>query len=138
MINRLTINHWVLIIPGILFLIISTVTLFRGIKRDKFIAISVFSICLTLFIIVDNRTKARNSKAEIYFGTHHLLKYNNSKDYKIEILPNNIYRIYNNRGNEHNNKWKVSESNDTTIMILLENGIFGIDEYEIKTKPNNN
>lgn len=133
MIDRFTVNHWFLIIIGIVFLIIITVTLFRGIKRDKIIAITVFSICLILFIIVDGRAKALNSKAEIYFGTHHLVKYKNSKDYKIEILPNNIYRIYNNRGNEYNGKWDVSELNDTTIMILLENGIFGIDEYEIKT-----
>lgn len=78
--------QWILLVVGCIFLIISVYSLFRDFRRDKVIAICVFLFCLLGYFLAELRINSHNSKAEIYPGTHQLSYYNNSEDYKIEIL----------------------------------------------------
>lgn len=121
-----------MLIVGIIFLIISVYTLFRGIKRDKIIAISIFSICLILFVLGEVKIRSHNSKAKIYFGKHQLVNYNNSENYSIEILPNNKYRVFDDHDTIVNGEWELSVSKDNSTMLLLDGKVFGIGEYDIK------
>lgn len=132
MIHKIYTEQWIVLIIGAVFLSISVYTLFRKIKRDKIIAISIFSFYFILYIVGEIRIRTHNSKAKKYFGTHQLLDYNNSGNYRIEILPKNTYRIYNDQGTTATGEWQLSVSNDNSTMLLLDGRIFGIGEYKIK------
>jgi len=132
MIHKLITQQWIVLIIGVVFLLISVYTLFRGIKRDKIIAISIFSICLVFYIVGEVRIRTHNSKAKKYFGVYKLVNYNNSENYRIEILPNNAYMIFKDQDTIVNGKWELSVSKNNSTMLLLDGRIFGIGELEIK------
>jgi hypothetical protein len=106
--------------------------MFRGIKRDKLIAVSIFSICLILYISGEIRIRAHNSKAKVYFGTHQLVNYNNSPEYSVEILPNNEYKLFKHSSLKTTGEWELSISSDNSTRLLLDGQVFGLGEYEIK------
>lgn len=133
MIHKTYIQQWIVLIVGIIFLFIFLYTLFRGIKRDKIIAFSVFSICLILYVFGEIKINNHNAKAEIYFGTHELASYNNSENYFIEILPNNKYRIFNQYDTIVNGEWQLSVSKDNSSLLLHDGRIFGVAEYKVKS-----
>ena len=104
----------------------------RDNRRDKIISISVFSVCLVLYVLGEVKIQTHNSHADKYIGIHDLVRYNNSTDYKIEVLPNHKYRVYNSKDTLPMGTWEVHVSKDSPDMLILSGGIFGIDEYKIK------
>ena len=132
MLHKLYTVQWILLIVGIIFLAISIYTLFRGIKKDKIVAISVFLFCLIFYVLGEIRIKTGNEKAEIYFGVHQLNNYNNSSEYKLEVLPDKKYRIYDNSDTVAYGNWELSVSEDNSTMLLLDGRIFGIGELDVK------
>ena len=131
MINKIYILNWSALICGVFFLIIGIYTLFRNVKRDKIIAFSLFFLFSLLYIFTQLRISSFNTQAEIYFGTYQLKDYNNSTDFKIEIVPNAKYQIFNDDGIVKTGTWELSIT-DTSITLLIEGRIFGINELEVK------
>lgn len=132
MIHKIYTLQLISLFIGILFLIISIYTLFRHIKRDKIIAISVFTICLLVFLISESLIMSYNKQAVKYIGIYELKNYNNSKDFKIEILPQNEYIIFNNTDTVKKGKWMFRKSKDNLEVLMIDNNIFGLNELEIK------
>ena len=132
MIDNIIVQQWIVLIIGVLFLIISIYTLFRGIKRDKIIAIGIFSFCLIFYVAAEVRIRSHNSKAKKYFGIHQLVKYNNSENYKLEILENNTYLIFNGQDTIVQGEWQLSVASDNSTMLMLDGRIFGLGAFEIK------
>jgi hypothetical protein len=106
----------------VIFLIISVYTLFRGIKRDKIIAFSIFLLCVLGYIFAQLRIDFHNAKAETYFGTHELLNYNNSSE----------YLIFDNEDTVNLGTWELSVSDDNSTMLLIDGKIFGVGELDLK------
>lgn len=132
MIHKIYTQQWIVLIVGLAFLIISIYTLFRGIKRDKIIAISVFLFCLLFYILDEVKIRSHNAKAQKYLGVHKLVKYNNSQDYSIQILPNKKYRVFSDTDTLADGSWELHVSDDTSTFLMLSGGIFGMDEYRIE------
>lgn len=133
MIQKLYILQWIALIFGIVFLLVSIYTLTRKIKRDRIIAISVFFICLLVYFFTALRINSVNSKAEVYIGTHELKSYNNSSEFRVEILPDKKYRIFDDKDTIKNGKWKLINSKKT-VIIALDGQMFGVGELAIKTE----
>ena len=132
MINHLHTSQWILLIVGIIFLIISVFTLFRSNKRDKIISISVFSICLICYVYTAIYIRNHYSKAHIYYGIHELSNYNGSAEYKLEIFPDQTYQVFNDHGTVSKGSWDLSVSNDKSTRLILDRGIFGVGDFDIK------
>ena len=132
MIHKVYILFWVTLIVGVIFLVISIYTLFRGIKRDKIIAISIFLLCVLGYIFTELRIDSHNAKARIYFGTHELLNYNNSSGYTLEVLPNREYLIFDDEDTITHGTWELSVSDNNSTMLLLDGEVFGVGELDIK------
>ena len=124
--------YWLSLIIGVAFLLIGIYSLFRGIKRDKVIAIGLFTVCLFIFILANSLIRNHNLKAEKYFGIHELVFFNKSKDYKIEIYPNNKYQIFSDTDTLIIGNWEFIDAKDKTELLLIDGEIFGVNEYTIK------
>ncbi|XOV67632.1 MAG: hypothetical protein ACFHU9_00400 [Fluviicola sp.] len=132
MIHKLYTQQWIVLIVGVIFLIISVYALLRGTKRDKIIALSIFSACLIFYITGEITIRNHNAKAEKYFGTYQLVNYNNSENYRIEILPNNAYRIFNDQDTIVIGEWQLSVAEDNSTLLLLDGEIFGIGAFDVE------
>lgn len=125
--------QWIILIVGVFFLILSIYTLTQSNKRDKIISIGIFLFCVAYYGINYLSISYRNKEAEIYFGTYELESYLESDDYKIEILPDREYRIFNETKTVINGEWSITHPEDTLPPILfLEDGVFGVGKYAIK------
>lgn len=120
------------LIVGCLFLIVSVYVLFRSVKRDKIIAISIFLCCSIVYILTELKINSHNAKAEIYFGVYDLVLYDNSTDCKIEILSENRYKIFNDRGVILNGEWELMVKDDNSTMLLMDGKIFGVGDLDIR------
>ncbi len=136
MIHKLNTLQWIILLLGLVFLIFSIYTLIRGAKRDKIISLTFLFLSVVGYILAEIRINNHNAKAFNYFGVHKLKGYNNSKDNKIEILPNNKYLIFNNKDTIVKGIWELSVSKDNSTILLLDGRIFGIGELEINNHNN--
>jgi len=132
LIDRIYTQQWIALIVGTFFLFISIYAIFRGKRRDKIISISIFSICLIVYVLDEFKIQSHNSKADKYLGVHELVRYNNSNDYKIEIFPDNKYQVFNSKDTLPMGTWEVHVSNDNSTLLILSGGVFGVSEYKIK------
>lgn len=78
------------------------------------------------------KINSHNKKAEIYFGTHDLVLYDNSENFKIEILSDNRYKIFNNQGITINGEWELAVKEDNSTMLLIDGKIFGVGELDVR------
>lgn len=132
MIDKLYIQQWIALIVGIIFLIISIYTLFKGVKRDKVIAIGVFLICTIMYFTAEIRIRNHNAKAAVYFGIHQLVDYNNSADCQIEIFPDNTYLVFDHKDKLLHGEWKLIIADDQPNRLMLDGSIFGVGEFAIE------
>ena len=72
-----------------------------------------------------------NEKAKKYYGIHRLKNYNSSADFKMEILPNNSYLIYDDQDTVQRGSWKLVESYESTILFI-DGTIFGTKDLKIR------
>jgi capsule polysaccharide export protein KpsC/LpsZ len=63
---------------------------------------------------------------------HELVKYNNSQDYSIEILPNKEYRVFDDTDTLADGSWELHVSDDTSTVLMLNGDILGVDEYRVE------
>lgn len=132
MIDKLYNQQWIALIVGIIFLIVSIYTLFRGIKRDKVIAIGVFLICTIMYLTAEMRIRNHTAKAAVYFGIHQLVDYNNSADCQLEIFPDNTYLVFDHKDTLLHGKWKLMVSSNNKTRLLLDGSYFGVGEFAIE------
>lgn len=136
MIHKIYILQWMTLIAGIISILMCFYSIFRGNKRDKIISFLLFFFSSVGYLITELRISNHNAKASIYLGVHELRNYHNSSHFKLEILPENKYLIYNEKDTVNKGKWDLSVSNDNSTLLLLDGEIFGIGELEVNSTNN--